>query len=469
MTVSTRPRPVVLAALLGLALPAAAHAADLPTAERFSETAVPAADSPAALTPQWWRAFGDPLLEDLVARGLRDGVGMQEAAARLAQARAHLIAADGVRRPAVTLDANASNQSGPLINALGGAGGLVEASARLSYELDILGRLSKSRDAARSDVRAGEALLRDARLLTQADIARTYISLRMADQDLRLLRAAADSARETLGIVQGRRQSGFETDVAVARAEAELGAIETEALAADSRRHELQHALGFLVGDPSLAIAPAPRALDAPPVIPPGIPSTVLGRRPDVAAAKDALNAAQLRLGVARTAWLPGLSLTASGGFASPQLSDLVASSVRSLGLDLLMALPPFDGGRRKAGIASARADLDLAQAHYRRQVLTAFRDVDDQLSAIRLLTDQAEVADRTAASADRVLALSASRRANGLASQLEVLDATRSALRDRRTVARVRAARFLATINLIQAMGGGWDGYPALAPQSAD
>ncbi|HEY8003096.1 MAG TPA: efflux transporter outer membrane subunit [Phenylobacterium sp.] len=467
MPVSSLSHACALALTLALAAPAAL-AASLPSAAAFSEAGAPQAVV-ARPDPQWWRAFGDPVLEDLVTRGLRDGVSVEEAAARLAQARAHLVAADATRRPAVTLDANASAQGGPLINAIGASGGLVEASARLSYELDIFGRLSKGRQAARSDVRAGEALLRDARLLTAADIARTYVSLRVTDEEARLLAASAADARETLRITEGRRQSGFETDVAVARAQAELGEIDADALSAERRRHELLHALAFLVGDPALALPIAVGPLEAPPTIPAGIPSTVLDRRPDVGAARSALDAAALRLGVARTAWLPSLNLTASGGFASPQLGELIGSSVRSLGLDLLMALPPFDGGRRKSGIAAARADLDLAQAHYRRQVLTAFRDVDDQLSALRLLEQQTAVAGRTVEAADRALALSTSRRGNGLASQLEVLDARRADLRDRRAALQVRGARYLATISLIQAMGGGWDAGSAGGPQGAN
>ena len=470
--VASRPLAALASAvLLGLALPSDVRSASLPSGARFSESGAEAIVGPLTLAsgPHWWRIFADPILDDLVARGSRDSVGVEEATARLAQARAHLIAADAARRPTVTLDASVSDQAGPLINAVGGAGGLAVASARLSYELDIFGRLSKAREAVRSDVRAGEALLQDARLLSQAEIVRSYLTLRIGDEDARLLRDAAQSAGESLRITEGRRQSGFETDLGVDRAQAELGALGSEALSVERRRHELEHALGFLVGDPGLSVAPAMAALDAPPLIPADLPSAVLARRPDVAAAQKAVNATQLRLGVARTAWLPSLTLTASGGFASPQLSSLISSSVRSLGLDLLMALPPFDGGRRKSGIASARADLDLAQAHYRRQVLTAFRDVDDQLSALRLLAEQSAVADRTLVSADRVLALSTSRRGNGLASQLEVLDARRADLRERRMVLQVRGARYLATVNLIQAVGGGWDASAQVEPQESE
>ena len=278
-------RLCLLITAFALAVPAAAPAASLPQATRFSEEG-PAASTPAPSNAAWWRAFGDPLLEDLVSRGLRDGVSVQEAAARLTQARAHLVAADAAHLPVASLAASGSDQAGPLINAIGGAGGLAQASARLSWEVDLFGRLSKSRAAARSDVRAGEALLEDARLLTAADIARTYASLRMTDEDARLLGEARDSAREVLRITEGRRHSGLETDLAVARAAAEVGEIEADALTVERRRHELMHALAFLVGDPELTLPPAAVPLDAPPAIPAGIPSAVLARRPDVAAAQ---------------------------------------------------------------------------------------------------------------------------------------------------------------------------------------
>ena len=447
---------LVAAALAG---PAGAGTTAEPPAATFREAAAaPAASPRSAFDGQWWRLFAEPLLDDLIARGRRSAVSLQEASARVAQARAHQTAADAARLPRVTFDASATDQSGPLINAAGTAGGLVQAGGRLSYELDILGRLSKARGASRADLRASEALLRQARLVVEADIARAYLSIRGLDAEIQVLQATAADAREGLGVLEGRRRSGFETDAAVSRARAELGAVESDALALQQRRAELEHGLGFLVGDPGLSIAPASQALARlPPAIPPGIPSDVLARRPDVAAAKDTLNAAQLRLKVARTAWLPSLTLTASGGYASPELGDLIRSSVRSLGLDLLMALPPFDGGRRRAGIDGAAADLDLASAAYRRQVLTAFRDVDDQLSALRILGERSEVAARTIAADDRALALSTSRRSNGLASRLEVLDARRAELRDRRQAVQVQSARYQATVSLVQALGGGW------------
>jgi multidrug efflux system outer membrane protein len=188
------------------------------------------------------------------------------------------------------------------------------------------------------------------------------------------------------------------------------------------------------------------------------VPGTVLARRPDVAAAQAATLAAQARVGVARTAWFPSVSLTAAGGFASPELGDLFKWSARAWSVGALLALPIFDGGRREAGVLGAQAQLDAAFASYRGRVLTAFREVEDQLSGLRLLQDQAEAQGRAVDAARRASTISETRYRNGLVSQLELLDARRSELRNRRQALQVRSAQYQATVGLIRALGGGWD-----------
>jgi multidrug efflux system outer membrane protein len=168
--------------------------------------------------------------------------------------------------------------------------------------------------------------------------------------------------------------------------------------------------------------------------------------------------AAQARVGVAQTAWFPDVSLTASGGFASSDLGDLFKWSARSWGIGALLSLPVFDGGRREAGLQNAAAQWDAAAAGYREQVLNAFRDVEDQLSALRLLADQATAQAQAVDSASRATVLSTSRYRNGYVSQLELLDARRSELANRRLALQVRAAQYQATVGLIRALGGGWE-----------
>ena len=169
------------------------------------------------------------------------------------------------------------------------------------------------------------------------------------------------------------------------------------------------------------------------------------------------MQAAQARVGVAKAAWFPSFSLTATGGYAAPEISDLFKLSTQAWGVGALLSLPIFDGGRRQAGVQNANAEMDIALANYREQVLVAFRDVEDQLSALRLLAEQSEAQSRSVASAARATVLSDSRYRNGFVSQLELLDSQRSELRNRRQALQVKTAQYLVTVGLIRALGGGW------------
>lgn len=191
------------------------------------------------------------------------------------------------------------------------------------------------------------------------------------------------------------------------------------------------------------------------------MPSTVLVRRPDVAAAQRTTQAAQARVVIAQAAWFPDVSLTASGGFASADLGDLFKLSASAWGVGALLSIPILDGGRREAGVQSANAQWDAAAAGYREQVLVAFRDVEDQLSSLRLLADQATAQAQAVDSASRATVHSTSRYRNGYVSQLELLDARRSELANRRQALQVRSAQYQSTIGLIRALGGGWGTTP--------
>lgn len=408
----------------------------------------------------WWKSFADPVLDALVERAGANNTSIQEAAARLAQARAIARSTDADRAPQLGVGAGATRQAGA--NTPGGASPttLASASINLSYEIDLFGRLSRASDAAALDAKAREALLQSTRLLVQADTAQTYLALRAIDTERALVSETVAAYQNTLRLTQRRHQAGDIAELDVVRVESELAATESEALALDRRRAELEHALAVLVGDAASSFAlGAGDWTTALPQIPAGIPATVLARRPDVSAAQDGILAAQARVGVARAAWFPNLSLTGAGGFASPELGDLFKWSARAWGVGALLSLPIFDGGRREAGVQGAQAQLELALASYRGQVLVAFREVEDQLSSLRLLQEQALAQGRAVSSATRATVLSESRYRNGLDSQLELLDARRSELRNRRQALQVRASQYQATVSLIRALGGGWGG----------
>ncbi len=407
----------------------------------------------------WWKAFNDPVLDDLAERAGANNTSIQEAAARLAQARSLVRGAQADRAPQIGVGAGASRGAGA--NTANGArpATLLEAGVNLSYEVDLFGRLARVRDAATLDAQSREALLQSTRLLVQAEVAQTYLALRAVDTERTLVQDTATAYSDTLRLTQRRFEAGDVAELDVIRIQTELAATEAEVFALSRSRAELEHALAVLVGEPAsgfaLASTNGARAL---PVIPAGVPGTVLARRPDVAAAQASLLAAQARVGVAQAAWFPSVSLTGAAGYASPDIGDLFKWSARAWGIGALMSVPLFDGGRREAGVQGAQAQLDAAAASYRGQVLNAFREVEDQLSALRLLQDQSLAQGRAVSAAQRASAISETRYRNGLVSQLELLDARRNELLNRRQAQRVEAAQQQATVLLIRALGGGWD-----------
>lgn len=444
-----------------------AGCANLATTEPHPLPATPAAFKAAALpgaaaqaSPQWWKTFGDAELDALTERALAHNTSLQAAAARLAQARALLRSASADRWPQLGAQASAAKQGGDAAKALGADGTQYRAGLALSYEVDVIGRIGDAALAARLDAQAREALLASTRLLVQADVAQTYFALRALDAERALMRETVAAYQDTLKLTERRHAAGDIAELDVARVRTEVAATESAALTLDRRRQELEHALALLTGEPPTALTVAEARASwgqVLPVIPAGVPSELLTRRPDVAAAQASVEAARARLGVAQKAWFPSLALTATAGGASPELSDLFKSSAGLWGVNALLNLPLFDGGRREAGVQGAAARLDEASAGYREQVLVAFKDVEDQLSALQLLERQSEVQRQAVASATRALQLSDSRWRNGLVSQLELLDARRSELALRRQALQVRAAQYQATVALIKALGGGW------------
>lgn len=404
----------------------------------------------------WWAAFGDPALDALIERANGANTSVQAAAARLAQARALLTAADAERLPQVGASAGVTREAQPALGVAPRSVGTVGAS--LSYEVDLFGRLSGASRAAALDARQREALLRDTRLLVQSQVAQAYFALRALDAERTLVRDTVAAYRDTQNLIERRVRAGDVAELDLARVRGEVAATEASAIALERQRAQVQHALALLVGAPASAFElPAADWSAALPQVPAGLPSTVLARRPDIAAAQDGLRAAQARVGVAQAAWFPSLSLTADGGVASTELSDLFRHAARAWSVGALLALPIFDGGRREAGVASAQAGLDAALAAYREQLLVAFKDVEDGLSSLRLLDAQGRTQAQAVEAAARATALSDVRYRNGLVSQLELLDARRSELRNRRQALQVRAAQYQSTVGLIRALGGGW------------
>ena len=418
--------------------------------------------APAEAQPrgEWWKAFADPVLDDLVERANRSNTSIQVAAARLAQARAFVRATDADRSPQIGVGASATRAQGIVGGTfVGPARNIFATGVDFSYEADLFGRLSHASDAATLDAQAQEGLLQSARLLVQSQVAQTYLALRALDDERSLVRSTVGAYRETLALTERRWRAGDVAELDVARASTEVAATESDALALDRQRAGLEHALAVLVGEIvssfSLPVAEWSSAL---PVIPAGVPSTLLTRRPDVSAAQQTMLAAQARVGVAKAAYFPRVALTGTAGYASTDLSDLFEWSSRAWLLGAVASLPVFDGGRRKAGVESATAQLEGEVVRYREQVLVAFKDVEDELSALRLFAEQVEAQGRAVQSSSRSTALSDVRYRSGYVSQLDLLDAQRSELRNRRQAVQVRSAQYQSTVALVRALGGGWN-----------
>lgn len=408
---------------------------------------------------EWWKVFGDPVLSELLEAASESSTSIQSTAARLAKARALVRTADANRKPQASLAAGLDRIGGPLINAAGGSGLLYTLAAGVSYETDLFGRLAGESKAATLDAESREALLLSTRLAVHADIAQAYFELRLLDIERRVVRETLQAHLSALQLTRRRFELGSVAELDVARMQTDVAATEAEGFVLDRRRAQLEHAIALLAGKVASTFGISEqRDIGALPHVPAGVPSTLLARRPDIAAAQRTVLAAQARLGVAQTAWWPNVTLNGSQGFAASDLGGLFAMSARAYGVGALLALPLFDGGRREAAIEGASADLALEAANYRERILTAFREVEDQLASLRLLADHERVQVVATRSATRALEIARSRYEGGLGSQLDLLDAQRTELRHQRQLVQVRSLQFQATVGLVRALGGSWD-----------
>ena len=416
----------------------------------------------------WWQVFQDAVLNDLETRAAAGNTSLQAAAARVTQARALLQAASAELLPQVGVGTNAQRVTVPpaLASHPGEVGNPATAGLNASWEPDFFNKLGQARDAAHLDARSREALFENTRLVVQAEVAQVYFKLRHLDTERALVRQTVAAYQDTLRLTQRRFEDGDVDELDLARVRAEVASTTAQALALDLERSVLEHALAVLLGElPShFGLATIDGWQGALPIVPAGLPSTLLARRPDVAAAQLAMQAAEQRFGVARKAWFPDVSLTASGGYASTNVDELFKWSARAWGVGALLSLPLIDGGRRDAAIKQSEAQWDVAAAAYRDQVLTAFRDVEDQLASLRLLADRCDAEGQAVDAAARATRLSDLRYREGLVSQLELLDAQRSELAGRRAAVQVRAAQYQAAVGLIRALGGGWAASSSLA-----
>lgn len=417
----------------------------------------------------WWSVFGDPVLVRLEEAALKANPEVSIAMARLMQARALTSGSEAARLPEVHAGVGPSRQrsSGVAAGLGDGAPGATQtlwrAQASVAYEVDLFGRVASGVDAARADEARRQALAHQMLLLVQADVAGTYFSLRQLEGERRLLKETATLRADALALLERKLGAGAVARVVIDQAKTELLSARADQLAVERQHALAAHALATLLGKP-----PAAFALEAKPLenvairLPAGMPSALLERRPDIAAAERAMAAENARVGVARAAFFPSLSLTGALGYESTDLGNLTSWSQRTFLLGPLvgtaLSMPIFDGGRRKADHARARAVYEERVAEYRKTVLQAFREVEDALVSMRTL-DQRIAHQQGAEQASSRVALSVKARFDeGDIDYLAVVDAERTLLRSRQSLIQSEGDRVRATVDLVRALGGGWE-----------
>ena len=424
---------------------------------------------PAEASPRgaWWTAFGDPVLDGLEAEAIAANADLSAAAARVKQARALLRGAEADRYPQVDLGAQAL-RGRSADAALGLPQGtkvptsnLFQAGLGASYEIDLFGRVANNVDAAKADAEATEATYRSVLLVLQADVAQTYYRVREADAEFALLQQTVRLREDNVKLAQSRFDAGDISEIDLTRARTERATAQSDAIGIERQRAVAEHALAVLLGRAPAGFAFGVNPLlnvSNMPVIPAGLPSSLLERRPDIAAAQQQMFAANARIGVAKSAIFPALSLTGQGGAESYQLSDLFRLSSTTWLIGAVMSLPIVDGGRNKANIRRAEAGLEESVGVYRQRVLVAFAEVEDNLVGLRTLDGQARATDEAVASARRAAELAEKRYRAGQTGYLESIDAQRELLSVQRQAVQLRGSRATTTVALIRSLGGGWD-----------
>ncbi len=416
----------------------------------------------AAARGDWWTLFNDPVLNDLESRAAGASPTLAAALARYDQARATARIEGSALYPEIAAGGGATRErvsaGRPLSSGSSATYNDYNVGASLDYEIDLWGRIRNGVKAAGAEADASNADLALARLSLQASVADAYFRLRGLDAQADLLRQTVDAFGRAFDLTDKRHKGGIASGIDVNRAQSVLSDARAQISAIASDRAATEHELAALTGElaSTFAVAPVPVVMDAPD-LPAGTPSELLQRRPDVAAAERRMFAANARIGVAKAAFFPSLTLGVDGGYRTTH-GNLLTTPNSFWGLGPLSALVTlFDGGRRKAQVRLSRAEYEEMAADYRGTVLTAFRQVEDALAASRLLSAQAIDQRAASAAADRTRELALTRYRDGASDYLEVVLAQTAALEAERAVISLQTTRLRNGIALVRATGGGY------------
>ncbi|WP_109124953.1 efflux transporter outer membrane subunit [Dyella sp. C11] len=424
----------------------------------------PAHPTDTASRGPWWSVYANPKLDQLEQQLDTSNPSLAVALARYDAARALLGEARSDLYPTLGVDASDSRNRQSNNRPLRGSGQPNEYSAEtfgfgLGYELDLWGRVRNEVAAGNANATAAEADLASVKLSLEAQLADLYIRLRGYDVQERILQDTLNAYQQGLDMTQRRFEGGIASGLDVSRAKAQLSDAQAQVSEVVAQRALTEHAMATLVGESAsrFSLPPDNSPMNVP-AIPLGVPSQLLERRPDIASAERHVFAANAEIGVARAAFFPRLSLSAALGFQDTGMGNLLSTGNRywALGPDLAMTL--FDGGRRRSKVQAAQANLDASAGMYKGVVLNAFQQVEDNLTLLQQLGKEAHQQDDAASAAHDSQTIATNRYREGAVNYLDVVSAQTAALQAERSAEQVRTRRLQASVDLIRALGGGWD-----------
>jgi multidrug efflux system outer membrane protein len=446
------------------------HKPSVPVPPAFTEpnASAPAPTDANAISYQdWWKVFQDTRLDDLEKQADAANKDIKIAIAHVDQASAATSIAHSFLFPTVSAAPNVSrNREAQNRPNNGNTNGLaatytdIQLPLVASYEIDAWGRIRRSVESARATQQATEADLRFVRLSIEATVAIDYYNLRETDQELKILDDTLADLTQGLSLTTSLFQKGLSGELAVKQAQTLLDQTTAQKQALEIQRAQMQHAIAVLLGRTVEGFSlPDQPTNPMPPAVPLGLPSDLLGRRPDIAEADRNVAAATAQIGVAKAAYLPQLSLTGLAGYESTNATSLLnwQNTIASLGASAVA--PIFTGGRLKAGVAQAQAGYRLSLAQYEKTVLVAYQEVEDQVAALHYLEGESQSEDSAVRDARQAEDIATQRYKAGLVNYLDVIFAQETVLANERTAAQISSQRLVASVVLIKALGGGWTG----------
>ncbi len=455
--------------LAGCAVGPNYHRPDVATAPAWKEQPPWRAADPKDSIPKgnWWTTFADGELDQYESQALKSNQTIEIAHYQLEQARASARITQSGLFPhlgaGVSAQRSQTSAGRPTVTGIPLASPTTSNDFsipfNLTWEADIFGGIRRSVESANATYQSSTAGLENVRLVITSELAVDYFSLRELDAEIAVVNSSVEYQTKSLTLVQNRHAGGIASGLDVAQQETLLNSTRTQATLLRRQRAQFEHAIAALVGVPasSFSIPVRPLAL-APPTVPIGVPSDVLERRPDVAQSERQMAAQNAQIGVAKSAYYPGINLSAGGGFENIALGSIIGASTGFWALGANVAETVISGGRRRAQVDFAKSGYGASVANYRQTVLTAFQEVEDSLSGLGVLAEAAETQQLAVNASQRALQIANDRYTGGLVTYLDVINAEQNLLDTQRLATQILGQRLVTSVSLVKALGGGWD-----------